>query len=415
MVLGAGEVAANEPRVRKQFDFLLSSMIITGNTGVSAGVGTGQQTINLEEPAMRSRKIGLGLGVVVVLGFLATARGEVRYTITDLGDFAPSGLNNHGQVAGVSGGRPSIWKNGVVTDLGKLGDWTHWVWQINDHGRAVGWMEPSTYPHSGLLYSALLYDDGQITELGTLGGDWSGAMDINDAGQIVGWSGTVQEKEHAFLWENGVMTDLGTLPGGTFSNARAINNLGQIVGIGASGDGSNQVFMWEAGQIQELIALGDRNADPYAINDSGQVVGRWTVDEPYPGDHAFVWQDGLAADLGTLGGFSSLAWDINNSGQVVGYAYTSTGVYHASLWEQGIAIDLNDLVSAAPAWELESARGINDSGQIVGAAILNGEEHGFLLTPIPEPATFLLMVFGVAITIRGRVTQPSSCTARTDY
>ena len=35
---------------------------------------------------------------------------------------------------------------------------------------------------------------------------------------------------HAFLWQDGVMTDLGVLPGKEDSGASAINNLGQIVG-----------------------------------------------------------------------------------------------------------------------------------------------------------------------------------------
>jgi len=44
---------------------------------------------------------------------------------------------------------------------------------------------------------------------------------------------------------------------------------------------------------------------------------------------------------------------------------------------------------------------INDSGQIVGTGVLNGEKHGYLLTPIPEPATFagLLTLAAVMATV----------------
>jgi hypothetical protein len=68
---------------------------------------------------------------------------------------------------------------------------------------------------------------------------------------------------------------------------------------------------------------------------------------------------------------------------------------HAALWSNGTATDLNSLVNAASGWVLLSANSINDSGQIVGDGIFNGQKEAFLLTPTPIPAAAWLMGSGL--------------------
>src|SRR6516165_404454 len=99
-----------------------------------------------------------------------------------------------------------------------------------------------------------------ITDLGTLPVAYGGssvATGINDRGQVVGYSliPAVQEV-HAVLWDAGVMTDLGILPGYEgASEAQGINNAGQVVGESVYEDKKGQrfshAFLWQDGRSEE--------------------------------------------------------------------------------------------------------------------------------------------------------------------
>ncbi len=78
-------------------------------------------------------------------------------------------------------------------------------------------------------------------------------------------------------------------------------------------------------------------------------------------------------DLGTLGGNYSEARGINNSGQVVGLANTADGNGHAFLYSGGVMTDLGALGGGS-----SYANGINDSGQVVGCADTATSSHAFL-------------------------------------
>jgi probable HAF family extracellular repeat protein len=116
--------------------------------------------------------------------------------------------------------------------------------------------------------------------LGTLGGQSSYAADINEDGWVVGRAGTSDGGSHAFLYQAGVMRDLGTPPGAVSSDALGINNLGQIVGTAIMDptNGTSHAFLWEEGVMYDLNTRIPPNSGwklemACAINDRGLIVG----------------------------------------------------------------------------------------------------------------------------------------------
>ena len=77
-----------------------------------------------------------------------------------------------------------------------------------------------------------------MLDVGTLGGSIAvpgslsapGGVVLNNAGQVVGTSNRAGDgTHHAFLWDTGLLMDLGTL-GGSNSEARSVNDAGEVVG-----------------------------------------------------------------------------------------------------------------------------------------------------------------------------------------
>lgn len=254
---------------------------------------------------------------------------------------------------------------------------------------------------SNLITRAYLWKNGVMTDLGTLGGYDSYANGINARGQVVGWATvaaldstcppgllpfTFQQAPPA-LWENGKVTALPTLTGDLDGFALSINNSGDAVGFSTPGfcSPAQHAVRWHKGTVTPLGSLGGiSNNLALNSNELGQIVGFSDV----AGDttnHAFLWQGGLMTDLGTLSGdFSSFAPAINNIGQVVGASCDQNGNCRAFVWQNGKMTDLNTLIPVDSPVYLLQALDINSFGQIVGCAFQfsSGEVHAFLLTPV---------------------------------
>src|SRR5215217_6165531 len=91
---------------------------------------------------------------------------------------------------------------------------------------------------------------------GSLNPDYGSiAYGINDSGEVVGVAPN-SSSTHAFLYSDGQMQDLGTLPDGTESQSYDINNSGQIVGdserVNWDGTRTSTAFLYKDGQTQNL-------------------------------------------------------------------------------------------------------------------------------------------------------------------
>jgi probable HAF family extracellular repeat protein len=346
--------------------------------------------------------------VITDLGTLPGGFNSAAYWINDQGLIlggSDNGLID--QLTGLPEQIAVLWKDGQIIVLGTLGRGFIFGNSMNSRSQVVG-IAHNTIPDAfsflglGTETRAFLWQDGAIRDLGTLGGPDAWGAFINARGQIVGWSYTNSTPnpstgiptQHPFLWENGVMRDLGTLGGtlavvGSFagSGGGAINNRGQVIGTSyLAGDQTFHPFLWEQGKIRDLGTLGGVNAEAYWINDSGNVVGRADFSAASKNHHAFLWSNGIMTDLGTLGSNPcSTAVDINAQGQVIG----DTGVCGVGggppfLFEDGgPMVDLNSLVRLPPSgMTLGDVAFINDRGEIaVKGKLPNGVRHDVLLIP----------------------------------
>ncbi len=239
---------------------------------------------------------------------------------------------------------------------------------------------------------AFLRDGANVIPIIPPGATLSHAHGVNGVGQVVGSSSGASGGQ-AFLWQDGVLTTIGPLEVGA-PTARDLNNSGQIVGYAGNTSHINptaRAFIWDDLGITMLDAIpGALTSLAQAINENGQVVGYGLFEIPELTVHSFIWSDGHMTDLGTLPGFlRSFALDINDRGTVVGYNSYFDGninIQHAVIWQNGVMTDLNELIPSGLDLIVKRARAINNNGQIVGRATLDGYAAvAFLLTPVNVP------------------------------
>ena len=360
---------------------------------------------------------------IYIVVYSSTTFAAIGYKIIDLGtangtDSYGNAINNKGDIVGFFNGAPPntgqghafIWnKDEGMIEIPVYSD-SPWLQNpeetfsmvamaLNNLGQVIGY---TNYGHNSPgggwgrdeLRPFIWTSQESTRELNTLGGITNNVFDINDIGQIVG-SGYAAGYTHALMWTpEGSINDLGTL-GGTISSAAAINEFGDVVGsstISQTNYNRHAFLRTKEDEMLNLGNLGSENTYATDINDFREIVGY--SDTSNGMTHAFLWTiDSGIVDISTLG---DLSWAnaINNKKQIVGYFMDFENELHPYspfIWENGLMLDLQNMLFTVADWELLWANDINDSGQITGCGRIdlngngiydNGEDRAYLLIPI---------------------------------
>lgn len=344
--------------------------------------------------------------------------------VTDLGSLGDTGncsnalaVNEKGEVVGTSENgrvdpftgvlqiRAVRWKDGQIKNLGTFGGNHSFARAINNREQIVGFAlnaVPDNFslfavffggPSAGTQTRAFLWENGHKRDLHTLGGPDADALFINERGQVTGFSYTTSIPNAStgfptvdpFIWENGKMTDLGTL-GGTVGFPTGLNSRGQVIGQSSDAEDPGACapsvsdlancfpFLWDGEKLINMYtnSVGGSFVTASAINDTGEVAGAAAFPN-HPFDAA-IWRSGVVTDLGVLpGDCFSLALVLNSKGQVAGGSFPCDfSTEHAFLWENGAMFDLTALILPKSTAHMVEPNAINDRGEIASDGLPAG-------------------------------------------
>jgi probable HAF family extracellular repeat protein len=330
---------------------------------------------------MKIRSVYLSLAsVIAYAAFTQVADAQAQYTLTEIGypnaSYTRGAINNNGEIAGVSDNRPYIWRNGELIDLSSALPGNVTPVAINDLGEITG--------QYGGKSSAFLYTDGVVTDLGVVKYSYaSNPYGLNNLGEVV-FVGLVFPPDQpgyyhwSYIYRNGTYEQVPTL-GGTYSKAYAINDAGAAAGEATlTGDSQTHAIVYQNGRITDLGTLGGANSTAYDINEAGYATGRAQIAGSTDA-HAFLSYSTAAGtrmiDLGVLPGPGRQSYGeaINNLNQIVGGSEVNWETHEqvAFIYTDGTMWNLNKLVHGRDplrghGW-LTSAHGINDNGWIIAA------------------------------------------------
>jgi probable HAF family extracellular repeat protein len=206
----------------------------------------------------------------------------------DLGSVFPRAINNNGTIVGDNNTAMRKLAGGSWESLGLKG--YSLAEGINDNEVIIGIVDSP--PRVVYRWDAINGVD--ILEEDLPGGKYySAAIDIDNSGRILCNGYKTGDIYHAYIWDEGVVTDLGDLPGGNdYSQAHGMNDLGQVVG-NSSGSAGQSAFIWQNDtgmlKLDDMLdgtGMGWHLTEAFSINEYSMIVGEGT--NPGGFTHAFL-------------------------------------------------------------------------------------------------------------------------------
>jgi uncharacterized membrane protein len=240
-------------------------------------------------------------------------------------DFAasPFGINNRGDIVGLSGSSPVLWPGGgTPIDLSTRAAGSGWTLRdarfINDDGQIVGIGE---FEGKGAWY--FLDTDGTVTKIIDTVFPKE-VRDLSQDGRVVG----IALSETSFVWRRGE-------PRVEFrGNAFSINSNGMVTGFlrfASIVRGVTWDEPYAEANVTEIVPFDPAHTvSPQSVADDGNVVGFFSGPSPGGGRdfiHAFLWRDGRFSDLSALHGAGTnqqRAIRVGSGGRVLLYSIRPT-------------------------------------------------------------------------------------------